>query len=106
MKETPPTQNQYHQCWSRFQCPEDYHIEYYFQYFDLYTNLNFILMFNAEKNIRIQLTGLQNVAAKRPDLYKWYPIEANKVDFQRRSYRNGQYDKGFKMRVRCAKNAD
>ena len=63
-------------------------------------------MFNEKKNIQIQLTGLQNVAAKRPELYKWYPIETNEVDFQRRSYKASRNDKGFKMRVRCAKNED
>ena len=63
-------------------------------------------MFNEKDNIRIQLTGLQNAAAKRPELYKWHPIETNEIDFQRRSYQISKYDKGFKMRVRCAKNED
>ena len=63
-------------------------------------------MFNAEKNIKIQLTGLENAAAKRPELYQWYPVEANQIDFQRRSYTYSKNDKGFKMRVRCAKNED
>ena len=63
-------------------------------------------MFNADKNIQIKLTGYSNAPAKRPDLYKWYPIEANEIDFQKRSRLQSQKDKGFKMRVRCAKNED
>jgi len=106
VKEKPPTTNQYHHCWSRFQCPRDYHIEYYFQNFDLYTNRNFILIFNANENIQIQLTGRPGAAEKRPELYKWYPIEANEIEFQRRSNLASHYDKGFKMRLRCAKKED
>ena len=103
MKENPTRNALYYQCWSRFSCPADYHIEYYFQSFELVTNSNFILIFNADKNIEIKLTGTGS-AAKRPDLYKWYPIEANEIDFQRLSFHQSRYDKGFKMRVRCAKN--
>ena len=63
-------------------------------------------MFNAAKNIQIKLTGRPGATAKRPELYQWYPIEANEVDFQRRSHVASQTDKGFKMRVRCAQNKD
>ena len=104
VKENPARNTNYYQCWSRFSCPADYHIEYYFQSFDLYSNYNFILMFNADKNIQIKLTGLSNAPDKRPDLYKWYPIEANEIDFQKRARQQSRYDQGFKMRVRCAKN--
>ena len=104
VKENPARNSLYYQCWSRFSCPADYHIEYYFQSFDLYTNYNFILIFNADKNIQIKLTGRGNAPAKRPELYKWYPIEANEIDFQRRGNVQSKNDGGFKMRVRCAKN--
>ena len=62
-------------------------------------------MFNAEENIKIQLTGRPGATGKRPELYKWYPIEANKIDFQRKS-NVASHNEGFKMRVRCAKNED
>ena len=62
-------------------------------------------MFNAEKNIQVKLTGRENASAKRPELYKWYSIEAHDIDFQRRGNVQSKNDKGFKMRVRCAKNA-
>ena len=104
VKENPARNNLYYQCWSRFSCPADYHIEYYFQSFDLYTNYNFILIFNADKNIQIKLTGRGNAPAKRPELYKWYPIETDEIDFQRRGNVQSKNDGGFKMRVRCAKN--
>ena len=33
-------------------------------------------------------------------------IEANEIEFQRRSNLASHYDKGFKMRLRCAKKED
>ena len=104
IKENPSRNDLYYQCWSRFQCPNDYHIEYYFQYFELSTDKNYIIFFNAEKDIQIQLTGLENAPVKRPELFKWYSFKANEIDFQRRSYYQSKNDKGFKMRVRCARN--
>ena len=61
-------------------------------------------MFNAEYNIKIMLTGQEKASIKRPELYKWYSIESNQIDFQKRGNVQSKHDKGFKMRVRCARN--
>ena len=93
-------------CWAKFSCPNKYHVQYYFHYFDTWGNMynpTAVYLYNdpLDKNDVIEYYGSSG-EPNYPVLYQWIDFPYSDLRFEYRSYYTYNKRRGFKMRLRCA----
>ena len=94
--------HEYQQSWFTFECPLNYHIMYYFEYFNSESSREPSYFYMTYEGRTTSFVG-SSPCETCPDLYDWQSTNLSSVEFQ---YRIGYYEStGFKLALKCRKDS-